>query len=78
METESITETIAWHARKLDRINAVLPGLFVLREQLERDGHVAAGVVLPAGMNPAPGDRSATVMGLPVTWGDRVGLIVGA
>lgn len=58
------------------RLYALVPGLLHTRSMLERDGFMPCGVTLPAALKPAGCPPGATMLGLPITWGDRAGLIV--
>lgn len=59
-----------------------MPRLLRLRYELLSGGFRPCGAVLPDHLNPDPGgddaDSPATIMRLPVTWGDRIALIVEA
>lgn len=67
---------------RLAAIYEEIPGLMALRHGFQRDHYrEPIGVVLPATLNPDEGedatDARATLMGLPITWGDCTGLIYG-
>lgn len=61
------------------------PRLMLLRSQLESAGFRIGGAILPAHLDPGPYDgadadpnQRAEIMGLLLTWGDRLSLIVDA
>lgn len=70
--------------RKAAEIGALLPRLAYLRAEIAEHGREPIGVVIPESMNPGAydgpdaTDAPAQMMGLPVTWGQTVGLIYGA
>lgn len=61
-----------------------MPSLRALRHDLRKEGFEPCGVVLPDDMNPGrytgddATDHPATLMGLPISWGSEVALIVRA
>lgn len=61
-----------------------MPQLLALEAELRANGHRIVGAVLPAHLDPGKydgegaTDMPAQFMGLPVTWGAEVGLIVAA
>lgn len=75
--------TIEEQATRVDAIYRQIPGLMALRHDFRRDHYEPIGVVLPAALNPGNyegpdvTEAPATLMGLPVTWGDCTGLIYG-
>lgn len=69
---------------KVAQIQGTIPGLMYLRAKLHKEHLSASAVVLPAHMDPGPydgpdaTDAPATLLGLPIVWGDRVGLVIEA
>jgi hypothetical protein len=62
-------------------MDEALPRLMELRAEMMREGLTPTRAVLPAHLNPGPydgrdanPDQPAMIMGLPVTWGDEIGL----
>lgn len=61
-----------------------LPQLLALQAELQASDHRVVGAVLPAQLDPGPyegedaTDIPAQIMGLPVIWGNTLGLVVAA
>lgn len=80
--SDPILEEEARHAFARDKINELLPRLMYLKAEFRKNmNREPDAVMLPWQLNPGryegegATDVEASIMGLPVVWGNRVGLV---